>query len=177
MLYHCLPIFNMVAMNLMIVCLIEDADYQLAFHQKIWVMIMMLWCFRAVLFLAVSLIFQTVFVPCDVYIVEVPALHEREVGCDVDINNHTLIHNELFLRNYWSWFWNAVTQHWDDFQGWCDSPHSLTHTVYSFACDKRSTTSQWLLSWRAFWGEEPAEAEDWLYEMWRNGCVTFKNYT
>ena len=40
--------------------------------------------------------FHAVFVPCDVYIVKVPALHEREVGCDVDINNHTLIHNELF---------------------------------------------------------------------------------
>ena len=47
-------------------------------------MIMMLWYFHAV------------FVPFDVYIVKVHALHERQVGCDVDINIHTLIHNELF---------------------------------------------------------------------------------
>ena len=42
-------------------------------------------CFCAVLFLAVSLMFQAVFVSCDMFIVEVPPFNEREVGYDVDI--------------------------------------------------------------------------------------------
>ena len=52
------------------------------------------------MFLAVSLIVQDAFIVCDVYIVDVPVRNEREVGCDVDINHHTLIHNELLLHNY-----------------------------------------------------------------------------
>ena len=46
---------------------------------------------------------------CFVYIVKVPAFHEREVGCDVDIDNHTLIHSELFSLK--------LILDWDDIQG------------------------------------------------------------
>ena len=107
---------------------------------------------------------------CFVYIVKVSALHEREVGCDVDIDSHTLIQSELFslkLILFWMTSKEDVAAH----------TVCHAHTFYSFAPDKKSVISQWLLSWRAFWGENPVEVEDWLYEMWRSGCVTFKDYT